>query len=38
MDPLYDLTLSKGEKPLFYYDSTEEKRYDALKIKDKIRF
>lgn len=38
MDPLYDLTLSEGEKPLFYYDSTEEKRYDTLKIKDKIRF
>ena len=38
MDPLYDLTLLKGEKPLFYYDSAEEKRYDALKVPKEIRF
>ncbi len=38
MDPLYDLTLLEGEKPLFYYDSTEEKRYDALNVPKELRF
>ena len=38
MELFYDLTLSEGEKPLFYYDSTEEKHYDALKVPKELRF